>query len=60
MIGVLDNTLNEIRFRNGMPTMRIAPASAALEKDPVMSVSKPGEVSLLIPGIDEIHQIDNH
>ena len=31
---------------------------AHLEKNRV-SLSKPGEVSLLVPDVDEIHQIDN-
>ena len=34
------------------------PDYAQLEKDRV-SVFKPGEVSLLIPEVDEIHQMDN-
>ena len=56
MIGVLDNTLQEKRFRrldDGSNTER---AHLELDRE---AFSKPGEVSLLIPGIDEIHQIDN-
>lgn len=56
MIGVLDNTLNEIRFQWHEDESR--PGFGVLEKSRD-AVSKPGEVSLLIPGIDEIHQIDN-
>ena len=56
MIGVLDNTLNEIRFRWHSDEDR--PGFGRLEKDRD-ALSKAGEVSLLIPGIDEIHQIDN-
>lgn len=57
MIGVLDNTLNEVRFQWHEDENR--PGFGRLEKSRD-AVSKPGEVSLLIPDIDEIHQIDNH
>ena len=56
MIGVLENTLNETRFRkldDGSD-----PEWCELKKTRTV-LSKPGEVSLLIPEIDEIHQIDN-
>lgn len=56
MIGVLENTLNEIRFQWHEDEAR--PGFGRLEKSRD-AVSKPGEVSLLVPGIDEIHQIDN-
>jgi predicted metal-dependent enzyme (double-stranded beta helix superfamily) len=56
MIGVMNNTLQETRFR------RLDDGSrsdyAKLEKDRV-GFFKPGEVSLLVPGVDEIHQMDN-
>ena len=56
MIGVMENVLAETRFR------RLDDHSneeyAILEKDRV-ALSKPGEVSLLIPEVDEIHAIDN-
>jgi predicted metal-dependent enzyme (double-stranded beta helix superfamily) len=56
MIGVMNNTLQETRFR------RLDDGSQAdyahLEKDRV-AMFKPGEVSLLVPGVDEIHQMDN-
>jgi predicted metal-dependent enzyme (double-stranded beta helix superfamily) len=57
MIGVVDNSLTETRFR------RIDDASdpeyARLEEDRV-GVFKPGEITLLVPDVDEIHQMDNH
>ncbi|MDQ3828966.1 MAG: cysteine dioxygenase family protein [Candidatus Tectomicrobia bacterium] len=56
MIGVMNNTLQETRFRRLDDGSR--PDYAQLEKDRV-SFFKPGEVSLLIPGVDEIHQMDN-
>jgi predicted metal-dependent enzyme (double-stranded beta helix superfamily) len=56
MIGVMNNTLQETRFRRLDDGSR--PDHARLEKDRV-SFFKPGEVSLLIPGVDEIHQMDN-
>jgi predicted metal-dependent enzyme (double-stranded beta helix superfamily) len=56
MIGVMDNLLTETRFR------RVDDHSkddwAQLEQDRSATV-KPGEVSLLIPEVDEIHQMDN-
>ena len=56
MIGVLDNALTETRFR------RVDDHSkedfAQLEEDR-SAVLKPGEISLLIPEVDEIHQMDN-
>ena len=56
MIGVMDNVLLETRFRRLDDGSR--PEYARLEKDRVIH-SRPGEISLLIPGVDEIHQIDN-
>ncbi|HSF29785.1 MAG TPA: cysteine dioxygenase family protein [Candidatus Tectomicrobia bacterium] len=56
MIGVMNNTLQETRFRRLDDASQ--PDYAQLEKDRV-SVFKPGEVSLLIPEVDEIHQMDN-
>jgi 3-mercaptopropionate dioxygenase len=56
MIGVMNNTLQETRFRRLDDGSR--PDYAHLEKDRV-GFFKPGEVSLLIPGVDEIHQMDN-
>ena len=56
MIGVMNHTLQETRFRRLDDGSR--PDYARLEKDRV-SFFKPGDVSLLIPGVDEIHQMDN-
>ena len=56
MIGVMDNVLAETRFRR--LDDRTDEEYAVLEKDRV-ALSKPGEVSLLIPEVDKIHQIDN-
>jgi predicted metal-dependent enzyme (double-stranded beta helix superfamily) len=56
MIGVMNNTLQETRFRRVDDGSRAD--YAQIEKDRV-SFFKPGEVSLLIPGVDEIHQMDN-
>jgi len=56
MIGVMDHILQETRFRRLDDGSR--PDYARLEKDRV-SFFKPGEISLLIPGVDEIHQMDN-
>ena len=57
MIGVLDNTLTETRFRR--VDDRARDGYAQLEQDRQTNV-KPGEVTLLMPDIDEIHQMDNH
>ena len=56
MIGVLENSLAETRFRR--LDDRSNPEYARLEKDRVMD-NRPGEVTLLIPDVDEIHQMDN-
>ncbi len=56
MIGVMENVLAETRFRR--LDDRTNDEYAILEKDRV-ALSRPGEVSLLIPEVDEIHQIDN-
>lgn len=56
MIGVMDNALTETRFRRLDDRSR--EDYARLEKDRTALV-KPGEVSLLIPDVDEIHQMDN-
>ena len=56
MIGVMDNALTETRFRR--LDDRSQDDHAQLEKDRTALV-KPGEVSLLIPEVDEIHQMDN-
>jgi predicted metal-dependent enzyme (double-stranded beta helix superfamily) len=57
MIGILENALTETRYR------RIddhdVDGFAKLEKDRAATV-QPGEITLLVPDEDEIHQMDNH
>jgi predicted metal-dependent enzyme (double-stranded beta helix superfamily) len=56
MIGVMGNAIQETRFRRVDDRSR--DGFATLEKDRAVLV-KPGEVSLLVPEDDEIHQLDN-
>lgn len=56
MIGVLSNAVEEVRFRRLPEAM--PEGFAKLEEDRLVA-SKPGEVSLLIPGEDEIHIVQN-
>lgn len=56
MIGVMGNGIQEQRFRR--VDDRRSDEFARLERDRTMFV-RPGEVSLLIPEVDEIHQLDN-
>jgi predicted metal-dependent enzyme (double-stranded beta helix superfamily) len=56
MIGVMGNGIQEQRFRR--VDDRRSDEFARLERDRTMLV-RPGEVSLLIPEVDEIHQLDN-
>jgi predicted metal-dependent enzyme (double-stranded beta helix superfamily) len=56
MIGVIGNAIQETRFRRVDDRDRAG--YAKLEKDRAVLV-KPGDVSLLIPEVDEIHQMDN-
>jgi predicted metal-dependent enzyme (double-stranded beta helix superfamily) len=56
MIGVMGSAIQETRFRRVDDRSR--EGHATLEKDRAVLV-KPGEVSLLIPDVDEIHQLDN-
>ena len=56
MIGVMGNAIQEMRYRR--VDDRDRDGYAKLEKIRSVLV-KPGEVSLLIPDVDEIHQIDN-
>ena len=56
MIGVAGNAIQETRFRR--VDDRDREDYARLEKDRTTLV-KPGDVSLLVPDIDEIHQMDN-
>ena len=57
MIGVMDNGITETRFTRHDD--RSKEGYAVLEKDREALV-RPGEVSLLVPDVDEIHQMDNH
>lgn len=56
MIGVFRNAIQETRYRR--TDRRDREGYAVLEKDRVMLL-KPGEISLLVPGEDEIHRMDN-
>jgi predicted metal-dependent enzyme (double-stranded beta helix superfamily) len=56
MIGVMGNAIQETRFRR--VDDRDRESYARLLQDRTVSV-KPGEVSLLIPEVDDIHQMDN-
>ena len=56
MIGVMDNTLTETRFKR--VDDRQIEGYAKLEKDRTNNF-KPGEITLLVPETDEIHQMDN-
>ena len=56
LIGVMENSITETRFRRQDDRSR--EGFAQLERDRVNQV-KPGDVSLLIPDVDEIHQMDN-
>ncbi len=56
MIGVLDNALTETRFRR--VDNRTKEGYAQLEQDR-RAEFKPGEITLLVPDLDEIHQMDN-
>ncbi|MQG33815.1 MAG: hypothetical protein FI717_05880 [SAR202 cluster bacterium] len=57
MIGLLDNALTETRYRR--VDDRDVEGYAKLEKDRA-DTFKPGEITLLVPIEDEIHQMDNH
>ena len=57
MIGVMDNGITETRFDRKDDGSR--DGFAVLEKVRETLV-RPGEVSLLIPDVDEIHQMDNY
>jgi predicted metal-dependent enzyme (double-stranded beta helix superfamily) len=56
MIGVMGNAIQETRYRRLDDRHR--DGYALLEQDRTALV-KPGEVSLLIPEVDEIHRMDN-
>ena len=57
MIGILNNTLTETRYQRVDDRSR--EGYAQLELDRVVNF-KPGELTLLVPDTDEIHQMDNH
>ena len=57
MIGILENALTETRYRR--VDDRDVDGYAKREKDRTATF-KPGEITLLIPEEDEIHQMDNH
>ena len=56
MIGIMDNALTETRFRR--VDDRSQEGYAQLEQDR-RATFKPGEITLLVPDTDEIHQMDN-
>jgi len=56
MIGVAGNAIQETRYRRVDDRDRAG--FARLEKDRTTLV-KPGDVSLLVPEVDEIHAMDN-
>ena len=57
MIGVLENTLTETRYQR--VDDRSKEGFAKLERDRSARF-RPGEITLLVPDVDEIHQMDNH
>ena len=56
MIGVIGNAIEETRYRRVDDRSR--EGYAIIERDRTTLV-KPGEVSLLVPEVDEIHRMDN-
>lgn len=56
MIGVMGNAIQETRYRRVDDRSRAAYARLELDRSTLV---KPGEVSLLIPEVDEIHRMDN-
>jgi predicted metal-dependent enzyme (double-stranded beta helix superfamily) len=56
LIGVMDNAIQETRYRRVDDRER--EGFAVLEQGRSVLV-KPGEVTLLVPGVDEIHRMDN-
>jgi predicted metal-dependent enzyme (double-stranded beta helix superfamily) len=56
LIGVMDHVIQETRYRR--VDDRDRDGFAVLEEDRSTLV-KPGEVTLLVPGVDEIHRMDN-
>ncbi len=56
LIGILENAIQETRYRRVDDRSR--DGYAKIEKDRAMLMN-PGEISLLVPGVDEIHRLDN-
>ena len=56
MIGILENTLTETRYQR--VDDRSKEGFARLEQDRKAQFT-PGEITLLVPDVDEIHQMDN-
>jgi len=56
MIGVWDNVLTETRFRRLDDSARQDYARLAPDR---CATFRPGEITLLVPEVDEIHQMDN-
>ena len=57
MIGILNNTLTETRYQRVDDRSREGYAQLELDRT---AKFKPGEITLLVPDTDEIHQMDNH
>ena len=57
MIGILNNTLTETRYQRVDDRSREGYAKLELDRPHNF---KPGEITLLVPDTDEIHQMDNH
>ena len=57
MIGILENGITETRYRR--VDDHDVDGYARLEKERAATF-KPGEITLLVPDEDEIHQMDNH
>ena len=57
MIGILNNTLTETRYQRVDDRSKDGFATLELDRE---AKFKPGEITLLVPDTDEIHQMDNH
>ncbi len=57
MIGVMDNGITETRFKRHDDRSRANYAEIEQDRETLV---RPGDVSLLVPEIDEIHQMDNY
>ncbi len=56
LIGIMGNAIQETRYRRVDDRSR--PGYARIEKDRTMLL-RPGEISPLVPQVDEIHRLDN-